>query len=393
MASNLLAHERLGHYEVGDQVFINKADALVAASATNADVYWNFNDKVFSAIDWSVPVEASLADLYRRRAQQLREKYDYISLYYSGGVDSTNVLHAFIDNDILLDEVVMYRPKVLAGTYNKEDLSNRNVFSEIKFAAIPHLRKHLRDPRTKVKFIEIDTSIKDFFANDALVSQFQTINLFMPTGAGRLSMHVTDAEWNQLYASGKKVCHLHGIDKPIIKLGEGRYFFQFIDTTVAPAVHVPKYTSHISEMWRNQQFHELFYWTPDLPQLVIKQCQAVKAIAGGLDHLFERSDRWKQDKFLFIHHTIYPEVVNSVRDLFCTEKPGPDIFAGQGSWLQERMDYTTKGVFDYIVANMQGKIHSRFFRGKGNTNYYLEDPDTGSPKTALRAIKSKPHYL
>lgn len=395
MLNELTEHHRLGFYKVGDEIFINKADALIAATSKNCEVYWNFNDAVFSTINWSIPIATSLTELYRIRAQQLRDKYDYISLYYSGGVDSTNALHAFLDNNILLDEIVMYRPSVLDSSYNTQDRTNANVFSEIEFAAIPHLRKYLKDPRTKVRIINIDTSLNEFLCNDSLVSQFQTINLYMPTGAGRISMNVTDAEWKNLYSSGKTVCHLHGIDKPIIKLTNGRYTFQFIDTTVTPAVTRPRYSSDLADMLVKQQFHELFYWTPDLPQLVIKQCQVVKAVNndGALNNLFERSDRLKQDKFNFIHQYIYPPHVNSVRDLFFTEKPGADIYSGQGSWFHQKMNSTAKGVFADIVANMQNSIHSRFYRGPGNTNYYLEDEDVGSPKIALRAIKSKEYTL
>jgi hypothetical protein len=395
MLSELTKHQRLGFYRVDNEIFVNKAEALIAATAKNTSVYWDFNDSVFSAINWSIPISSSLTELYRMRAQQLRDKYDYISLYYSGGVDSTNALHAFLDNNILLDEIVMYRPSVLDSTYNTQDRSNKNVFSEIEFAAIPHLKQYLKDPRTKVRIIHIDTSLNEFLCNDSLVSEFQTINLYMPTGAGRISMNVTDTEWKNLYSSGKTVCHLHGIDKPIIKFVNGRYIFQFLDTAVTPAVTIPRYNSDLSDMLNKQQFHELFYWTPDLPQLVIKQCQVVMSINtdGSFNHLFEKSDRLKQDKFIFINKYIYPESVNSVRDLFVTEKPGPDIYSGQGSWFHEKMNSTAKGVFSDIVTNMQNSIHSRFYRGHGNTNYYLEDADTGSPKIGLRAIKSKEHYL
>ena len=187
MLNELTEYKRLGYYSVGDKILINKADALIEATSSKNNVHWNFNDEIFSFIDWTIPIDVSLNELYRQRAQQLRDKYDYLSLYYSGGVDSTNVLHAFIDNNILLDEIVMYRPKLLDTFTNRIDRSNNNVFSEIEFAAIPHLKKYIKDPRTNIRIINIDTSLDNFLKDDNLVSEFQTINLFMPTGAGRLS--------------------------------------------------------------------------------------------------------------------------------------------------------------------------------------------------------------
>ena len=395
MAVNITNHLRLGHYQTNNKIFINKAEALIEASRTNSSIYWNFNDGVFSAIDWRVPIETSLSDLYKQRAQQLRDKYDFISLYYSGGVDSTNVLHSFIDNDIPIDEIVMYKPKVI-HEYNTLDRTNNNVFSEILYAAIPHLNKTaLQSKISSVRLLDIDSATSAFLNNSKLVEQYQTLNLYMPTGAGRLAMGITDPVWNDLYSKGKRVAHIHGIDKPTIKITNSIASFQFLDTCVASAVYSPHYESDHSEMLNSYQFNELFYWTPDLPQLVIKQCQSVMRAATVAEYRtkLENSDRWKQDKMTFIHDYIYPPHVNSVRDLFCTQKPGQDIYAGQGQWFYEKMPAQDHGVFFDIVRNMQKCIDSKYFRGPNNTNYYLSDPDEGSPKIALRTIKSKEYCL
>ena len=394
--SMLDEHRRIGHYCVGKGIYLNKAEAFQAASISGENVIWNFNDDIFSAINWSTPITTPLAELYRQRAQQLRDKYDFVSLFFSGGVDSGNVLHSFIDNNILLDEIVIYRPKVMESTFNTADRSNGNLFSETEFAALPHLRKYIKDPRTKIRIIDIDHSMNRFLNNNNLVSQFQTMNIYQPSGLGRLALCLDDPIWNKYYSLGKTSCHIHGVDKPIIKLDNGNYSFQFLDIPVACAMlPVPRFQTDLTEMIGKHQYHELFYWTPDLPQLVIKQCQIVKMLGliPAFRELFEKSDKLAQDKFVDMYPFIYPPHVLSLRDAFCTQKNGMDLYAGQQNWFYNKMPEYAKGQFGSMVKHMQNTIHSRFFRGIDNTNYYLEDPDLDSPKIALRTVKSREYIL
>ena len=100
--------DRLGYYLVGQKKFPNKTHALLESKKSGLDISWIFNDSVYGNIDWSVPVNVPLMELYKARALQLRQQYDYLTLYYSGGADSTTVLHAFIDNNIFIDEILMW---------------------------------------------------------------------------------------------------------------------------------------------------------------------------------------------------------------------------------------------------------------------------------------------
>jgi len=267
--SRLLEHKRVGLYHVGDMVFISKSDALIYATATKQPVYWDFNDDVFSKIDWKIPISTPLSELYKQRAQQLRDKYDYLSLFFSGGVDSANVLHSFIDNGIFLDEIVMYRPVRTIKNANTLDKSPKNVYSEIEFAAIPHLKKYLKDERTLVRFIDMDTSAEEFFNDDNLLSEFCTLNNMGVTPVVKTAMCLTDKIWNALYESGKTVAHIHGIDKPIISIDNGEYSFQFEDSmsfNFESKSLIDQY-----DRINKHQYHEYFYWTPEYPHIVVNQ--------------------------------------------------------------------------------------------------------------------------
>ena len=110
---------KLGFYQVGEQRYFNKVDALIEATKQNIFPEWNYNKEAFDQFDWLVEPTTPLQELYRIRAQQIRERYDYIRLEVSGGGDSSTVVYTFLKNNIHLDEVVFRYPK--AGEKNVTD--------------------------------------------------------------------------------------------------------------------------------------------------------------------------------------------------------------------------------------------------------------------------------
>ena len=84
-----------GYWQVNDRKFPKKIDALQYASRAGQEISYIYFDKVWDSFDRSKLGNSSLPDLYRQRAQQLRDKYDYLILYFSGGADSYNVLRSF----------------------------------------------------------------------------------------------------------------------------------------------------------------------------------------------------------------------------------------------------------------------------------------------------------
>jgi len=56
--------DRLGYYQVGQNKFYNKTLALIHSYRSRQKITWVFNDDVYGAIDWTVPVESSLTELY-----------------------------------------------------------------------------------------------------------------------------------------------------------------------------------------------------------------------------------------------------------------------------------------------------------------------------------------
>ncbi len=102
----LETNPKLGYYTVGNKVFYSKPQMLMESTKTGHFPHWHFNNETFGSIDTTQEPNVDIRLLYKFRAQQLREQYDYLRLEFSGGGDSTTVLMSFINNGIHLDEIV-----------------------------------------------------------------------------------------------------------------------------------------------------------------------------------------------------------------------------------------------------------------------------------------------
>lgn len=340
---------RHGEYCVGDLRFINKYDALVFATQTNQTVTWDFNDAVFSCFDWAVPVPESIDKLYKRRAQQIRDKYDYVSLFFSGGLDSTNVLHAFIDNDIRLDEVVMFKPRCHVYDPNNSTLGG-NLYSELDFAAIPHLQKYADGKGIKIRTIYFEDALDTLLKNNAYVSQFYKLNWLTPTALARVAMAVTDLEWRGLYDAGKNVAHVQGIDRPMLTKNDDGYSFSFTDyvnTFVFEAAEI----NETSEKIKAHQHHEFFYWTPDLPKLAIKQAQIAKQV-------WMANPKKSRGQDIAIEQ-LFPAHVLSVRSLFHVGKNAVGTNGANHQWIHSPEITYAKGVFIEILSHARATVSAK----------------------------------
>jgi len=257
---------KYGLWMVGDQQFDNKYTALVYASNTKQQVRFWYHDEVWEKFDRSVLGKIPLKTLYKERAQQLRDKYDYLIVYYSGGADSHNVLKTFIDNDIHLDEVCVKWPEQLMnGKFygaNSIDTSAENYWSEWDYCVKPIL-EWLRDNRPNIKI-----QIQDFIGDPSSCAKlldysFETIANHGFKAGILLHSQVSDSEVEML-SKGKTVANIYGIDKPILTIdrnAETKISMLFTDEALRTVV----------SSRNNPNGAEVFYWTPDFPLIAFEQ--------------------------------------------------------------------------------------------------------------------------
>jgi hypothetical protein len=261
-------NDNLGYYLVGEEKFHHKVMALIRATETNHFPEWHFNRDEFGRLDWFVEPETSLKELYRIRAQQLRDRYDYIRLEFSGGADSTMVLYSFLNNGIHLDEIVTRWPKagqqhIPADPFNT---TPENTMSEWTYACKPMLQWiQTYSPRTKITIVD--------FSDDMLLGKhdeswiYRTKEWLLPCYPFKTAVDST-VEHKKTLDSGKSVCVLWGVDKPKLCIKDQKWYLYFMDMQANDS-------SPDTGAYTNMT-NEFFYWSADLPELVCKQAHIVK---------------------------------------------------------------------------------------------------------------------
>lgn len=264
--------DKLGVYRIGDLKFYSKFEAIEMHIKTGIHPRWDFNEAVFSSYDWTVEPKESLFELYRRRAQQIRDKYDYVVLMLSGGADSNNILETFLKNDIHIDEIATYQNYSVTGDHDSY------LSAEVNRVVIPKV-KILKEkyPWLRHRILDLGPMEIDYFSSREGRDWIYEVNTVLaPSGVARESLALKVKEWRDIIESGKKFCMLYGSDKPRVFLRNGRYAFNFID--------IIDNTCTVKSMAGEQPYtDELFYWTPDMPEICIKQAHLVKKFMSQTD--------------------------------------------------------------------------------------------------------------
>ena len=124
-----------------DIILSNPYDAFI----NEEFFYFYYYDKEFISVDWAKEPQQSLKDLYRLRAEQIRNEYEYVIIPYSGGYKSSLILETFYYNNIHIDEIL------LVGAFSQDSFigSDENHNGEIYKQAIPTLN-NLNLKNTKI---------------------------------------------------------------------------------------------------------------------------------------------------------------------------------------------------------------------------------------------------
>lgn len=331
-----------GFYEVGDSFlargikkFHYKIDALVYATKTHESVKWNFHDDVWSKFPTEIPISTSLKQLYKKRAQQLRDSYDYLILFYSGGSDSWTIFKTFIDNNLFVDEIYIRWPiKAIQGNKivyhpNTEDTSAYNFLSEWDFVILKDIEWIRKvSPKTKITIYDWTEDIspiteKEFFVTNHHISLW---NIKRFSTQGHLEKKMLDI--------GKRVAIIFGIDKPLIKKLHDGFYMHFSDNFVGLA---------FTDGFRESKV-EYFYWTPDMPEIVVAQAQNVvynilkKSNYSEIFNIF--NNLHKSENFRY-----YNDLVKSIcfRDYdltkFQSDKPTNVLYSEKDSWAFKIPEY------------------------------------------------------
>jgi hypothetical protein len=247
---------------------------MLYANEVNQPVKWVFNDEVFNSAKWdSEPVE-SLDELYDRRARELREKYDYLVLSYSGGSDSNNVLMSFYRQGLRIDEIVTNWIQEASKNFTVLDPAIKgswNHHAEYELLTRGRLQ-WVKDnmPETKITFFDCSRPIIEYFkkARDEswIMNHRDPIN---PAVTQRFNYLAMD-ELHHRIDKQKKMAIVLGTDKPRMFINDNNeVYFHFLDRLA----NISPIAQHFSDYDNNSI--ELFYWAPESVDMLRKQAHII----------------------------------------------------------------------------------------------------------------------
>ena len=349
-----------GCYECEGKLFYSKLQAIMHDQQYQpADgIKFKFNDEIYSQYDWSIEPTETLDQLYLRRALELREKYDYLVLHFSGGSDSCQILETFLNNNIKIDEIFI-RGSIASSTREKTN-NPQNFYAEIFFQSIPlaEMVKNQYWPDLKIRVLDvIPYTLKAWADNPDWVDSHE-LNHFTPSVIYRMDYDELCPEYKHLSDRGLKVGHMTGIEKPGIAYENGRYIVRFLDKLIAH--HMPK------SRRENQLplYVEPFFWSASSGPLIIKQAHTIKNYIKqhNLDptQVFKpKNERTVQaDISDFIARIIYKRRLPLLMENHLVLKPNKDVF--QFDWFffadKESQHYRSwKMGMDHLQATLPEK--------------------------------------
>lgn len=263
--------DRYGYYTVGDRKTYSKLEAIDFSHLTGKKIEWHYNRDVYGTYNWQQEPTATLDELYEARARQLREQYDYLVLWYSGGADSHNILMAFVRAGIYIDEIAQYH-QLEAHNGNKQSWTNQEVFE----TSIPITQELIASnpiyATTRHRLVDMTEYQTGLILQDEnRWDYFYKINRYYSTNClSRYYFRERIPDYKRIIDAGKRLCFVYGIEKPVLTKDHTGYWIHFKDGQ-----------DHGVSAWaqtnnRAGDYDEFFYWAPDMPELPAKQAHVLR---------------------------------------------------------------------------------------------------------------------
>lgn len=367
-----MINKKLGYYSVNGIDFDSKIKALLYSTQVGGKPSWHFNDAEYQTYDWTTEPEKSLDWLYDQRARQLREKYDYLILSYSGGADSHNILMSFVRQGLLLDEIVvntMEQGNKKSTEVSASNVQATNAAAEHDLQTVPRLKEISQlIPNTKITICDLTDYLFDYLEGAGDESWvFDKREGLNPAGMTRFNyLHVIDIR--KRFDKNKSIGIVMGIEKPRCFIHKNRFVLSYSDratniTTVAE--HFKEYTNSTVEF---------FYWSPDALDL---QCKQAHTIKKWLEAFPQYRDFWDAEKGMdfttirLVHERLLRPVLYSTWDnsWYQADKALSDWYSEFDQWFfddfkdtraahiwRAGIDYVTETLSEFVKEDSHGKI-------------------------------------
>lgn len=253
------------YYTKDGKRFHSRIESALYAQKTQQQVFFHYYDNVYNFIDWQIEPPQSLNFYYKEQATRIRDNYDYVVLFYSGGADSTNILETFYYNNIKIDKIVM----VGAFSQDPNSYSDKNHNAELYLNAFSRIDKlGLASICQLCDYSKMFSDVKQFRLyqlgeewTEEIIGRYSPHNWFWY----EIEDHVVPTQMKD-----KKVALIWGKDKPIFSSNrvnnkESSHSFTFMDRTVL------NYGTGMSIKPHENIDRINFYWDPNYTDILVKQ--------------------------------------------------------------------------------------------------------------------------
>lgn len=372
-----------GLYTVKDKTFRDKLEAIIYASQKGLgpeSLTWDYYSDIFKSFDITQEPEGSLDFFYKERANQIREQYDYVVLFSSGGADSVQMCESFLSNGIMVDEIVASAP--ISGLSNwkcdDKNTSPENTVSETFLAQLPHLKDLAAKYSVKITINDYFKTILNYKESEWLLKSSDWMH---PTALSRFTLNEFE-HIRKLAESGKKIAMVYGLDKPKLYLNnEGtKFYLAFLDFVLNTMI--PPFDENY-----NNIDTLAFYWTPEFPLLPIKQAHVMAKFVCLPEnkHILELIQRPFE---IFKRSTEELSLRQSrLQRLVC-----PGIYPN--TWVKrfqaEKQSFPIMAQHDYWFYKLHNNLNSSFDMMKSDINNFFQSIDSSFNVDKKRTL---PYYL
>ena len=364
---DIFDYDRFGFYVADDNItFVSKIECVLHCNSRNINYKWMFNEQFYDQIDWTVEPRANIHELYARRARELREKYDYLVLHFSGGHDSGAILETFMINDIKLDEVNIAAPQLIIDP-DPNDRTAKNTYAEVALCATPNAQyvKEKYQPDLKISHTQTDKlSVSELLDKDWIENTHGDLN---PGGKFRAHANRLHTRFQDLTDRGRTVAHVDGLDKPVFTIRGQDLYVVFSD-------FIRFRNPDLSD--KNQvSLVEHFFWAPSTAELICKQCHMILNKINSMPDSLDFARRMIMDRNDRRHHDWVASIIYPGRFLprWDAEKARNQVIREWDAWFYQDTNtehyQNWKKVMDYlnVTLDKKWKKHDSIYLGLHRT--------------------------
>jgi hypothetical protein len=365
---NHILESKYGCYIAEGMPFISKLDALNYVSQFNSNsIFFYYHNHIWENFDRSKLGTVPLADLYKERALQLRNKYDYLVLHYSGGSDSHNVLHTFIENNIKLDEIyVRWAKPLIDEKFYKPDKNNfsaENSPSEWNFTIRPALESIQRShPEIKITISDFTKNFGSFDFSEKKIEKI-IVDMNLTVGAlGSIAQRI-DRNVSITESKNKNIGHIFGVEKPLLYI-EDNFINMLFQDSMMEVVTLQDLKSNDSA--------ELFYWAPDFPLLTMEMAYQCSLYFKNYQEVIYKLNQDLNVESINreIRRDIYKKALYEKSwnlNKFQVNKPNFDR-SDWWSWIHESTELDNlKQNFKFMMNEILGGVDKRMVNSSGDS--------------------------